>query len=111
MKLLFRIVIFTLAVIAATYFVGGVFLQGLVPALIAGLILSIIHITIKPVLLVVTLPINVVTFGLFSLILNAVFFWFVSTLINGFSVVDFMSAFWGAVVVSIINALSRFIID
>lgn len=111
MKFILRFVVFTLAVIAAAYFVPGVFVEGVVPALIGGALLTIIHSVIKPVIKVITLPINLITFGLFALVLNGVFFWFVSTLISGFAVSDFVSAVWGAVVVSIVSWLFNMIAD
>jgi len=111
MKFILRFIVFTLAIVASAYFVSGVFVEGIVPALIAGALLTLIHSIIKPIIKVITLPINLVTFGLFALVLNGIFFWFVSTLINGFSVSDFVSAVWGAVVVSIINWLFNLIVD
>lgn len=111
MKFILRFVVFTLAIVAAAYFISGVFIEGLVPALIAGVLLTFIHSAIKPVIQIITLPINLITFGLFALVLNGVFFWFVSTLISGFSVADFTSAVWGAVTVSIVNWLFNKIVD
>lgn len=110
-KIVVRVLIFSLAVFAASYFVNGVFISGIVPALIAGVLLSVLHFIIKPVLQIITLPINLLTFGFFALILNSIFFWFVSTLIPGLSVANFVAAFWGAVVVSIVNWIFDTIID
>lgn len=110
-KILVRILIFSLAVFLASYFVGGVTLAGFIPALIAGALLSVIHFIIKPIIKIITLPINLITFGLFALVLNAAFFWFASTLIGGFVVETFVAAFWGAVVVSIVNWVFDSMID
>lgn len=110
-KIIVRVLIFSLAVFVASYFVNGVFVTGVVPALIAGALLSILHFIIKPVLQIITLPINLITFGLFALILNSIFFWFVSTLIPGLSVANFIAAFWGAVVVSVVNWIFDSMID
>lgn len=102
-KLLLRFVFLTLAVFVADYLIAGIHTDTWVTIVIAGAILTIIHTIIKPIVKILTLPINLITLGLFALILNAVFFWFVSGLVPGMEVDSFVAALLGSVVVSIMN--------
>ena len=111
MNLLFRWLMLVLAVIASAYFVEGIEVVGVLPAVIAGAVLVFIHNLVKPILKILTLPINILTLGIFSLVLNGLFFWFVSTVVSGFSVEDFMSALWGSIIVSVLNWLADKVID
>lgn len=72
-------------------------------ALIVGACLTLFNMFIKPIVNILTLPINIVTLGLFSLVINGVLFWYLGTLIKGFEVTTFTAAFVGALLVSIIN--------
>ena len=103
MKLFFRFVFLTLAVIAADYFIPDISLDGWTSILLAGVALTIIQVAVKPVVKILTIPITIITLGLFLLILNALFFWFVSSLIPGMVVNTFMAAFLGSLIVSVLN--------
>ena len=103
MNLLFRWLILVLAVVASAYFIPGILIVGILPAVIAGAALALIHIIVRPILKILTLPINLVTFGIFSIVLNGIVFWFVSTLIVGFTVDNYLAAFTGSVIVSLLN--------
>lgn len=72
-------------------------------ALIAALLFAIINFAVKPILRVITLPLNILTLGLFGLIVNVLLFWFVASIITGFTVVSFMAAFWGALALTVAN--------
>ncbi len=111
MNIFFRWLMLILAVIASAYFVEGISIVGILPAVIAGAVLIFIHTIIKPVIKILTLPINILTLGIFSLVLNGLFFWFVSTVVSGFDVSDFMDAFWGSVIVSALNWLADKVIS
>ena len=63
-----------LAVIASAYFIEGISVVGILPAVIAGAVLIFIHTIIKPIIKILTLPINILTLGIFSLVLNALSF-------------------------------------
>lgn len=105
MKLLFRFVFLTLAVFAADYLVAGIHTDGWTTILIAGAALTVIQVIVKPIVKVLALPITLITLGLFLLILNALFFWFVSSLVPGMTVDTFTAAFLGSLVVSALNWL------
>lgn len=110
MRLILHWIVLSLAVLAAAYFVPGIQVASFLTALIVAAVLGFINTIIKPVIKILTLPINILTLGLFSLVLNGFFFWLVSRVVNGFTVATFMAAFWGALIVSIINWLgNRFI--
>ncbi len=94
-----------LAVLAADYLIGGIHLDGITTALIAGFALTIVQVIIKPIVKILTLPITLITLGLFLLILNALFFWFVSGLVPGMTVDTFTAALLGSLVVSVLNWL------
>ena len=63
-----------------------------------ALVIGLVNALIRPILLVLTLPINVVTLGLFTLVVNALMFWLASSVVKGFDVADFKAAFLGALV-------------
>jgi len=107
MKLLLHWLILSLAVLAAAYFVPGIQVSGILTAIIVAAILGFINTIIKPVIKILTLPINILTLGLFSLVLNGFFFWVISRFVNGFTVATFMAAFWGALIVSVVNWLGN----
>jgi len=111
MGIFFRWLMLILAVIASAYFVPGIEVIGVLPAVIAGAVLIFIHTIIKPIIKILTLPINILTLGIFSLILNGLFFWFASTVVSGFSVADFIDALWGSLIVSVLNWLADKVID
>lgn len=94
-----------LAVLAADYLVAGIHVESIVTAVIAGLALTVIQIVIKPIVKILTLPITLITLGLFLLILNALFFWFVSSIVPGMAVDTFTAALLGSLVVSALNWL------
>lgn len=107
MKILLHWIILTLAVLASSYAVPGIEVSSVVTALIVAAVLAFINLIVKPIVKILTLPLNILTLGLFSLILNAIFFWFVATLISGFSIANFKAAFIGAIIVSVINWLGN----
>jgi putative membrane protein len=94
-----------MAVVASDYFISGIHLDGWQAIVIAGAALTVIQVIVKPVIKILTLPITLITFGLFLLVLNALFFWFVAGLVPGMSVDTFTAAFLGSLVVSVLNWL------
>jgi putative membrane protein len=111
MKILLHWLILTLAVIASQYVVPGISVDTFLTALVVAAILAFINMIIKPIIGILTLPINVLTLGLFSLVLNALFFWGVAYIVSGFHVSGFVAAFWGSLIVSVINWIAGHIID
>jgi putative membrane protein len=85
------------------YLMPSVSVDSFFTALITALILGLVNAVIRPILVVLTLPITVVTLGLFILVINALMFWFVASFVEGFRVSGFWSAFWGALVYGILS--------
>lgn len=98
MTLLLRWAIGAAAVYAAAYFVPGVQIANAWAAVIAALIIGLVNALVRPILLLLTLPINILTLGLFTLIINALMFWLASSVVKGFDVTNFKAAFLGALV-------------
>ncbi len=103
MNILLRWFVTTLAVFALPYFVTGITVGGIMTAVIVAACLVFIHLVIEPVLKLLTLPLNILTLGLFSVFLNGLFFWFVAHLITGITVATFTAALIGALVISVVN--------
>lgn len=104
MKILIHWLVLTLAILAAHYVMpANIKVDTFMTAVVAAAVLMFINSIVKPVISVLTLPINIITLGLFSLVLNGLFLWFVASIINGFSITDFKTAFLGALVVAVIN--------
>lgn len=103
MKIILHWLILSVAVFVTTKIVPGVILDPIYTALIVGACLTLFNMIIKPVINILTLPINIITLGLFSLVINGALFYYLGTLIKGFHVETFYASFIGALLVSIIN--------
>lgn len=101
--ILLRWLLNALAVMAAAYLVPGVNVQSIWAALIAALVIGLINALVRPIILLLTLPINILTLGLFTLVINALMFWLASTVVKGFNIDGFWPAFWGALVFWIVS--------
>lgn len=87
-----------LLVILVTYVVPGIAVESFWTALLVALVLGILNAIVRPILIILTLPITLVTLGLFTFVINGALFWLVSTVIKGFNVDGFFAAFLGAAV-------------
>lgn len=102
MNILFKIVLTALAVLGASYLVPGIFVESFYVALIVAVVLAVLNLIVKPIIVVLTLPINIVTLGLFTLVINAGLFWIAAYFVDGFTVQRFLDAFIGALLVSVV---------
>ncbi|MBI5683888.1 MAG: phage holin family protein [Verrucomicrobia bacterium] len=93
------------AVLVASKLVSGIGYADYGSLAVAALLLGIINALVRPVLLLITLPVNVLTLGLFTLVINGALFLLVGRVVRGFYVTDFWAGFWGAIVVSIVSFL------
>jgi putative membrane protein len=105
MNLIIRFLLNGLAVVLTAYILPGVSVEGYGTALIVALILSIVNVLIKPVLVVLTIPITILTLGLFLLVINAALILFVDNLVSGFLVDNFWWALLFSLIMSIFNSL------
>jgi len=92
-----------LALVIAGSLIKGITIEGLGIGIIAAGIFGVVNAVIRPVVLVLTLPINLLTLGLFTLVVNAAMLMLVSALVPGFVIESFRSAFFGALVISLIS--------
>ena len=94
------------AILLTVYLVPGITVTGgWLTILLAALVWSVITLLIKPILKILTLPITILTFGLFSLVLNALLFWAMALVVPGFVISGFIAALLGALVLSILSSL------
>ncbi len=100
--ILLRWLLNTLVLIFVAYVTPGISFASFWSALITALVLGFLNAIIRPIILILTLPINIVTLGLFTFIINGFMFWLVSTIVKGFEIKDFTSAILGALIYSII---------
>ena len=103
MGFLLRVAANALAIMLAASLLPGISVDGIVPALAAALLLGLVNAFVRPVLLILTLPITLVTLGLFLFVLNGLCFWLVASVVKGFYVAGFGSAMLGALVVSVVS--------
>ena len=83
--------------------VDGIEVDGIASALFAALILGLVNGLVKPLAIFLSLPLTVITFGLFLLVINALMLWLASAIVPGFKVRGFGPAFWGALLLSLFN--------
>ncbi len=107
MNILLKILINTLGIMLVAYIVPGITVANLFTALIVAIVLGVINITLKPLLIILTLPINIITLGLFTLIINAFLFMLTAYIVKGFEVETFLSALLGALLLSIIHLVTN----
>lgn len=111
MRLLLIWLINAIALLLVPYLLQSVQVTSFGTALIAALVLGLVNTLVRPILVVLTLPVTVLTLGLFILVINALMFWFVANVVGGFAVSGFWSAFGGALIYSIISwALSALLV-
>ena len=102
-----RWVVNALAVMLAAYLVPGVSVRDFWSALIAAIVIGLVNAIVRPLAILLTLPINIVTLGLFTLVINALMFWLASAVVPGFDVKGFWPAFGGALIFWAVSWLSN----
>lgn len=109
MYLLLRWILSTLSLILVAYITPGISLSSFWVALLAAAVFGLINATIRPFILILTLPVNILTLGLLTFVINGLMLWLVSVIVPGFVVEDFTSAILGAlvycIVITIINMI------
>ena len=112
MKLLAAWLLNALALLAVAYFVPDIHVSGLEVALIAALLIGLVNMLIKPILLILTLPVTILTLGLFILVINGVLFWGVGHFLKGFDVGTLQAGIIGALAYSVASwLLSALLVD
>ncbi|MFZ0420434.1 MAG: phage holin family protein [Candidatus Sulfotelmatobacter sp.] len=111
MRMLLNWVLSALAVWIVSRVVPGIYVSGPVAALIAALVIGFINATVGVVLKILTFPLTLVTLGLFWLVINALMLKFASALVPGFQVRGFLAAFLGAIVLSLVNMILKWLVQ
>ncbi len=111
MSLLIKWFVISFTLFFLPFFVEGILVDSFLAAFIAAFVLGLFSITIKPVLRLVTIPINLVTFGFFSFIINAVIFWSLTLVVKGMTVSGFLPALIGSLVVWLVVMVIDFFLD
>jgi putative membrane protein len=102
---LIRLIVNAIALLIVAYLLPGVHVASLTSAIVAALILGIVNAVLRPILVILTLPVVILTLGLFTLVINAITFYLVAHLGLGLTVDGFWSAFLGALVLTIVSYL------
>ncbi|WP_353151884.1 phage holin family protein [Pollutimonas bauzanensis] len=112
MELILVWILNAVALLVVAYILPGITVASFGSALIAALVLGLLNTLVKPLLILLTLPITIVTLGLFLLVLNALVFWFAGSVLKGFQVSGFWWALLGAFVYSLVSGLlSRLLVS
>ena len=105
MNLIIRLLLNAVAVVILAYVLNGVSVDGYVTAIIVALVLSILNLLVKPILVILTLPITILTLGLFLLVINALIILLADKLIDGFEVSGFLTALLFSALLSILQSI------
>ena len=105
MKLVTRLLLTALVLLIVAEYIPGIEVSGFYAALIAAIILGLLNTIVRPILLILTFPITIITLGLFVFVINASLFLFASTFIDGFTVASFWHALLGSLIVTAASTL------
>ena len=107
MKIITKILLVAFVLLMVAQYVPGIIVEGVYPAIIAAIVLGILNILVKPILFILTLPINILTLGLFTFVINASLFWFAASFVDGFAVTNFWYALFGSVLVTAVSSFAN----
>ena len=110
LKLLLVWLINALALLALPYIVPSVQVDSFYTALIAALVLGFVNTLIRPLIVLLTLPVTVLTLGLFIFVINALLFWLVAEIVQGFAVTGFIGALVGSILYSLITLVTSWLL-
>jgi putative membrane protein len=110
LRMLLHWVLSALAIWIVSRLVPGFYVSGVTAALIAAVVIGFVNATLGVFLKIVTFPLTILTLGLFWLVINAAMIELASTFVPGFRIASFAAAFWGAVVLSLVNMLLKWLL-
>ncbi len=102
-RILTRIIVTAFALVLVAQFVPGIAVDGAFTAIIAAVVLGVLNTLVRPILVILTLPVTIVTLGLFIFVINAFLFWIAASFIDGFTVTGFVPALIGSLIVSAVG--------
>lgn len=109
--MLLRWLINTGIIMALPYILSGIQVENFMAALVAAAVLGVVNAVIRPILVVLTLPINILTLGLFTFVINALMFMLAAQVVKGFHVDSFWSALLGSIILSVASTVLSSLID
>ncbi|TDT45660.1 phage holin family protein [Fonticella tunisiensis] len=101
----------SIAIYAAASIIKGVNIEGFIPALVASLVFGIVNALIKPILIIFSLPINIMSLGLFTFVINGISLLIVSGITAGFTISDLGAAILASIIISIVSSIINFLIS
>jgi len=110
LTLLARWIINAAALLLVAYLYTGVTVDSFLAAAIAALVLGLVNALVRPILVLLTLPVTILTLGLFLFVINALLFWFVAEIVQGFHVTGFMAALIGSLLYSLITLVTSWLL-
>jgi putative membrane protein len=110
LMLLARWIVNAAALLLVAYIYPGVHVESFVAALIAALVLGLVNAFIRPLLVILTFPVTLITLGLFLFVINALLFWLVAEVVHGFSVGGFWAALVGSILYSLITLVTSWLL-
>lgn len=105
LKTLLRWALNALALMVLPALLDSITITGFIPALLAAVIIALLNALLRPILIILTLPVTVLSLGLFALVINGLLFWAASGLVPGLHIATFWGAFWGAIIYSVLSSL------
>src|ERR1700687_529508 len=110
LTLLARWILNAAALLLVAYLYPGVQVESFFAAAMAALLLGLVNAVVRPILVILTLPVTILTLGLFIFVINALLFWFVAEIVRGFTVSGFAAALVGSILYSVITLLTSWLL-
>lgn len=106
-----RCLINFIAILITGHLLDGIVVNSLIAVLAAAFVLGIVNTFIRPILVILSLPLTIITLGLFTFVINALMLLLTASLIPGFSISSFWTAFFGAIIISILSSIILAVFD
>jgi len=110
LSLIARWILNAAALMLVAYLYPGVSVESFAAALIAALVLGLVNAVVRPILVLLTLPVTLLTLGLFLFVINALLFWLVAEVVHGFQVTGFGAALLGSILYSVITLITSWLL-
>ena len=111
MKLILKWLLSAVALLLVAYLYSGVVVTSFTSALIAALVLGALNTIVRPILVLLTLPVTLITVGLFLFVINALMFWAAASLVSGLNVTGFGAALIGSLIYSVLQLAIEFVLE
>ena len=109
-SLIARWIVNAAALLLVAYLYPGVHVESFLAAAIAAVVLGLVNAVVRPILVILTFPVTLLTLGLFLFVINALLFWLVAEIVHGFAVSGFMAALIGSILYSVITLITSWIL-